>query len=384
MTRRENLLRTLRHDDHERMPAFFAIDNFHYPPLPAGAHPMADSDPDLFFVELSRYMGLDVLVRAVPPPVRAVPPEGMATATEDAGDRRTATVWETPAGVLRQVSEESCEANTTFLVEHAVKDIRDYEALTFVFEHTEKALDEENLARSRGILDLIGTEGIAYVVAPSTPIMDLARTWVGLERLVHNLVDAPDRVEAVLNLMAGRCYEEYELVAANSPCEVIVLWDDANSLYLSRAMFERYCVPVLRRFAEIAHRHGKVLVNHTCGKINAFLDLYPETKADAIDWLTPPPLGDVDPTRAQEILGEQTAVMLAFPPWIMRDGPAEQVQQQARRLLESVNVEDNFVFMIPAPTGTPRANIRRVVEMLVNDYDVPLNSSERFGNILAV
>ena len=98
--------------------------------------------------------------------------------------------------------------------------------------------------------------------------------------------------------MADDYCRQYELIAASGPCRD-GLWDDANSLYISPRLFERYAVPVLRRYTEIAHRHGKILVNHTCGKIGAFLELYPATRPRA-GLGDPPPAGDVEPRRAQK------------------------------------------------------------------------------------
>jgi uroporphyrinogen-III decarboxylase len=231
---------------------------------------------------------------------------------------------------------------------------------------------------------MIGDDGIAYACSWSTPIMDLARSWVGIEKLVYDLAEHPDVVEHAFEIIADHYCRQYEIIAANSPCEVIVFWDDANSLYLSRDMFERYSVPVLRRFSEIAHRHGKILVNHTCGKIDAFLNLYAQTAADAIDWLTPPPTGDTEPKRAQKVFGRKTAIMLAVIPEIMRNGSPDDVEKHLRSLLSDVDALNNFILMIPPPVSTPIENAKRIVEILVKEYDMPLNRSAKFGGILDV
>ena len=244
------------------------------------------------------------------------------------------------------------------------------------------ALDEAALAETRRYLEVIGDEGIAYVVGPATPIMDLTRSWAGLERFIYDLADAPPLIEGVLEAMADDYCRQYELIAASSPCQVMVLWDDANSLYISPRLFERYAVPVLRRYAEIAHRHGKILVNHTCGKIGAFVELYPATGTDALDWVTPPPAGDVDPRRAQEAWGDRITMQLAVVPAVMRNGTPDQVAAHLHALLRPLDVRRNLVLMIPPPVGTPLANLRRAVEVLCEDYGVSLNCSPKYGSVL--
>jgi hypothetical protein len=386
LTRRQNFLRTLRHEPHARLPAYLVIDNFNYTnPLPAGVdleRICTFTDP-AGLVELSRYFGLDSLMRITPSPVRVdLTPERARTWTETLPGGLTATFWETPRGKLRTLHRQSAEAHTNFGIEHPIKQLQDYEILLSILASQVFTLETQTNAEVAGYLDVIGDEGIAYVVGPPTPIMDLTRTWAGLEQFIYHLRDAPELVETVLAAMAEGYCRQYELIAAHSPCQVMVLWDDANSLYISPRMFEKYSVPVLRRYAEIAHRHGKLLVNHTCGKIAAFLDLYTQTGADSIDWVTPAPTGDVLPAQAQAQWAGKITMQLAVVPAVMRHGSPEQVEEHIHALLHGLDLCGDLVLMIPPPVGTPLANVRRAVEVLVRDYGVPLNRSRVLGSVL--
>jgi hypothetical protein len=387
MTRRDNFLKTLRHEKHDRMPAVFVIDNFNYPqPLPKDIRDfeklVSFADPEEY-IELSKYYGLDILIRITPWHIAYTQTsDDFTVRNESVGAGKNATIWKTPLGDIRQVTQRSEDANTLFTIEYPVKEIKDYEIMLATFDCKEYGVNHENIKETRRILDMIGDDGIAYACSWSTPIMDLARSWVGLEKLVYDLAEHTSVVEHALDVISDHYCRQYEIIAANTPCEVIVFWDDANSLYLSRDMFEKYSMPVLKRFAEIAYRHGKILVNHTCGKIDAFLDLYAATNADAIDWLTPPPTGDVEPKRAQKLFGNRTAIMLAVIPQIMRNGSPDEVEAHIRSLLSDVDINNNFILMIPPPVGTPIENAKRIVEILVKEYDMPFNRSEIFGGIL--
>jgi uroporphyrinogen-III decarboxylase len=297
-------------------------------------------------------------------------------------DGRTITNWHTPNGSIRGATVPSSEANTVFAVEHPIKELKDYEILLSLLESQQFGLNVQNVQDTAQHLDTIGDEGIAYEVAPATPIMDLMRTWVGLEQFTYHLADAPALVESVLDTMAEGYYRQYELIAKHTPCEVIVFWDDANSLYLSPKWFERYSVAVLQRYAELAKKSGKLLVNHTCGKLAALLRLYPKTNADAIDWLTPSPTGDVDPVLAQQILGDQMGMLLALTPHVLRYGSPGDVRHHIRSLLGRLDLRTNVVLMIPAPIGTSLENARAAVQVLTTEFGVPLNRSERYGSLL--
>ena len=108
LTRRENFLRTLRRLPHDRMPAYLVIDGFNYADrLPAGVdieRLCTFTDP-AGIVELSRYFGLDTLMRITPSPVRLDLAPGRArTWAETPGEGETATYWETTRGRLRRIA----------------------------------------------------------------------------------------------------------------------------------------------------------------------------------------------------------------------------------------------------------------------------------------
>jgi hypothetical protein len=392
MTRRENLLQTLKHQKHDRLPAYVVIDNFNYPqPLPEGfdIQKITSFTDNKGFIdpkgvaELSKYFGMDTLMRITPSLVRTEYDPSQATIrTESLENGAKATIYETPVGKIKSVSKPSAEANTVFMVEHPIKQLTDYDIYLSYLKSQKFFIDEQNILESKQHLQAINDEGIAYVVGPATPIMDLARVWVGLEKFIYHLMDDPNLIKSVLDAMAENCYRQYELIAENSVCEAIVFWDDSNSLYLTPEMFEQYSIPVMRRFADIAHKHDKILVCHTCGKIKAFLNLFSETGVDVVDWVTPSPTGDIDPKLVQDIWGDKIAVMLAVLPNVMRNGTPDQVEAHIHSLLRGLDLKKNLILMIAPPGGTPLENLRRAVQILTNEYGVPLNSSDRFGNIL--
>lgn len=385
MTRRENFLNTLKHKEHERMPALVVIDNFNYPQTLPAVFDMkritSFEDPE-GMIELSRFYGLDTLLRMVPSIVKSEWDPGVKVSIESRENGKTVTVWETTEGKIKSISGPSLEANSTFILENPIKDINDYKIFLSFIKSQKYSIDEKNIKESKRILELIGDEGIAYTVAPSTPIMDLARTWVGLENFIYHMCDNPGLVDSVLEAMAENCYQQYEIIAKNSPCEVIVFWDDANSLYLSPRMFEKYSVPVMKRFSEIAHKYGKTIVCHTCGNISSFLNLFLKTEVDAVDWVAPTPIGDVEPRIAQDIWGDKITMMLSVVPDVFKNGTQEQVKEHINTLLRGLNLKKNLVFMIVPPIGTPMENVQCAIKTLIDTHGVPLNESSRFGNIL--
>jgi len=322
------------------------------------------------------------LIRMVPSTIKVEYGPGVNVISELLENGCTTTIWQTPSGKMSSISELSKEANTSYLREHPVKEIKDYDVLLSFINSMVFLPDEKNILEGKRFLEVINNEGIAYAVCPSTPIMDLTRSWVGLENLIYHLTDERELVEAVLNVMAENYYRQYELITMNTPCEVLVFWDDANSLYISPEMFKKYSVPVMKRYADIAHKYGKTLVCHTCGSINSFVELFLDTDVDAVDWVAPAPIGDVDPRIVQSIWGDKITMMLSTVPDIFRHGTPEQVEEHVHELLKGLDIKNNLIMMLTPPVGTPLENMKRAVHVLTKDYGVPLNSSKGSGNIL--
>jgi len=122
--------------------------------------------------------------------------------------------------------------------------------------------------------------------------MDIVRSWAGIQEFVFTLQDFPEKVENLINIVTARYCEQYELICRTTPAKILTFW----------MMRQRACCPViylssiaacLKRYADICHKYGKILVNHTCGKIRGFADLYATAEQDAIDWLAIPPTGDM-------------------------------------------------------------------------------------------
>ncbi len=375
LTRRENLLALLAHQQAEHIGVLFIVDNFNRPgPLPPGLEGDDPLDP-----RMQRFLGGDVVDRLAVSEQVARCSHTVVSGSQTLPDGVVLQTWETPLGTLCRRAVPSGEAQTTFTVDYPVKQAEDYDRLRLILEDIEIAADVAAIQREGcAHLARVGDDGITYSVGPSSPIMELTRSWTGLERFVYDLQDHHERVERVLALMHRLNCRHYELLCASIPGRVVVNWDDVNNLYLSRRLLQEYWVPATRDYAAICHRYGKLFVMHTCGKLQGMIDLFAQTGLDAIDWLTPPPTGDVSFAEAQGILGAGVAVMGAAEPGAMRFGSPDDVEKSLHSWLAGVDLRRNFCLMIPCPLGTPLANAARVTRVLARDYGLALNRQPGF------
>jgi hypothetical protein len=362
MTHRETFLAALQCQPVSQMPFVFTVDWFNYP---VGT-PKELVEP-FDWIKMGRYLGGYVHERIAPGVVASANRE-VTFAETKLEDGDLLHEYTTPIGKLQARMRPSQEANTTFLIGHCVTTPQDYETLMALVADPVYSVDAAGVEATAEHLALIGDDGITYAAGPATPIMDLTRTWVGLEEFVMDLADHQELVEKTMDLMAQRAYEQYELLAANTPARVIVYWDDVTTSYISPTLFCRYVLPVYRNFADICHAHGKLLVMHACGRIRDFLPIMSETGIDAIDWVTPPDTGDVVFAEAQQVMGNKVCVMGTVLPSVMRFGLVADVEAHVHEVLKGVDTRRGFVFMVPPPGGTPMANAMKVNEMVEKEY----------------
>lgn len=389
MTRRENYIRMLSGEKHERLPACVALDVFNYPqPLPeildiqrileytdfGGFNHVAE------YVEAEKFCGMDTVIRAVPSTVKVkVRDFEICTIQEKEGER---TLYRGETGEMSAFHVASESGATVFQTEHCVKDVEQYETLIEYFEKQETILVPENIQRAKQDIATVGDEGIAYAVVPNSPVMDVARVWAGLENFIYHEMDEPELMQRVLSIMEDRYAEQVEMVAANTPCKFLVCWDDSNSLYLSPMLFEKYAAPALKRFSDIAHRYGKKFICHTCGSIRQLAPSFLQSGVDAIDWVTAAPGGDIIPAELQQLWGDKICIMLAPSPGILRHGTTEEVRKHMHAILRDVDINGKISMMVPPPKGTPVENVAMAVRILVDDYGVEMNRSDMYGSIL--
>jgi hypothetical protein len=79
----------------------------------------------------------------------------------------------------------------------------------------------------------------------------------------------------------------------------------AGGPFLSRKMYAEFVLPYEQRVVQAAKQAGGVVYTHTCGRIGDRLDLMEETGTMGIDTLDPPPLGNVDLSKAKEQIGQR-------------------------------------------------------------------------------
>jgi len=128
-------------------------------------------------------------------------------------------------------------------------------------------------------------DGMKVSVAGGT-IWEMALERImGYVNLFRKLREDPDLVKAVIDWVAERLYKEYKIVVEFDCVGAIFHSDDLGykkGTMVNPDVYREMVFPWFKKYAQLAHRHGKMYWYHSCGNVEAVMeDLIEDVKIDA-------------------------------------------------------------------------------------------------------
>ena len=214
--------------------------------------------------------------------------------------------WRTPVGEIEEVSEFTEESCSQAVVKHSVRNEDDLKILLYILEHRE--LKPANLDDYEHRRELYAEyDGIPSVAMPRSPISALAVEWCGIENLTYLIADCPELVARVFALFEQQ--EEPIIDAVCKVCPPLVLFADNITSDFYTPFFDKYMKGPYRKRLDALHSAGVKCAVHLDGTVRGMLPKLAAVSFDAIEALTPAPVGDV-PLETMRGLAKSEAVIL--------------------------------------------------------------------------
>lgn len=124
--------------------------------------------------------------------------------------------------------------------------------------------------------------------APWSPFFHEIGWTIGQENYFVWMVTKPDVVHAITSAFVDYEVEATRrfLEAAGGLIDIAYFGNDFGTqrgLFISPDMFQEFIRPALKRYFDVAHDHGCLVMKHSCGSVRAVLPWYIEDGVDILD-----------------------------------------------------------------------------------------------------
>lgn len=307
MNPRENLLQTLRCENHQWIPVcpyLFPNEN------PTQGIPeelkeaFSSSSGNLAgdILKLGEYLGAEDYLLPVPEPAALVS-DTCSFETKEVEKGKFVTTLSTPKGELRQIAEEM-PGYPRMVTERYAKTIEDVAKLIEYFSSLSVKVAPEIVKKIKDLQKLAGERGVLFCRTNGTPLGMCYRVYSDITNLIYLIADAPRTMKELFDCMEDKYLQLYEgMLRAAPEIDAFFGMDDTSTTLISPDMFDSFNVELTNKRADLCHACGKIYMHHSCGLIRNLLPIYRKTRMNGVDAFTPPPIGDVGYAEGRKLLG---------------------------------------------------------------------------------
>jgi hypothetical protein len=262
--------------------------------------------------------------------------------------QETVVEYHTPLGSLRTVTvftEEMLDAGASmsWIVEHALRQPRDFDVAGYIFSHLKIEPQPEGLLRRR---DEVGERGltVGYLLGTASPVHHIMKELMPLEQFFYALHDYPERVQRLAEQMEP-LYENLKQIGADSPAEVVFLGANYDDSITYPVFFEKYILPALRDYASLLHSKGKYLMTHTDGENKQLLALYLRAGFDIADSVCPYPMTRCRLEEIRAAFADRITIWGGIPSTLLcsTSTPEDEFRHSIAQLIERYEGESHFI-----------------------------------------
>jgi hypothetical protein len=246
----------------------------------------------------------------------------------------TVEIARTPLGELRTVFRDLWEDRRRVnhrIEEFAVKSAGDLLVAADLVDRQEFRADPNAYARASSNM---GPRGEPTLGLSSSGFTELVKYWCGLPGTCYLLHDHPAEVEAYLEACDRRDDRMLD-EALKLPCRIFNLGDHATNEFTPPPILEKYLLPRWQHLTDRLHRAGRFVHSHWDGNSRLMLPYLQESGLDAVEALTPEPMGDMSLEQIKEAVRDQIIVLdLIAVIDFLPNHPVEKLLEFTRRAID--------------------------------------------------
>ncbi|MCM8829383.1 MAG: hypothetical protein NC824_00040 [Candidatus Omnitrophica bacterium] len=283
----------------------------------------------------------------------------------------TRTIIKAPGRVLSSLIRRDKDIQTTWSLEHLLKDKDDVIAYLKLplpscgTPNFKDVFEEEKLLGDTGII-CIDTADPICMAAGLFSMSDYTVFAFTERKLFHQIL------ERFAELLFARC----EVTAKALPGRLWRIYGSeyASEPYLPPYLYDEYVVGYTGEMVRIIQKYGGYARIHSHGRLKNILPLLKKMKIDGLDPCEPPPQGDVTLAEIKRAIGKETVLLGNIEVTDIENLPKEEFEKKViTALREGTEGEGRGFILMPTacPYGrkiTPLtfANYEKMLELAVN------------------
>ncbi len=248
--------------------------------------------------------------------------------------------WRTPSGIItehwRYLEPSRCWAHDGY----AVKSRADLRVLRDLCERTCFRACPDIYPRMDA---WIGAAGLPMAPAPRSPLPALLVDWCGVEGTVFLAADHGDMVGEVLGTIDKANDAAFEALVA-SPCELVHFCDNLDSS-ASTPYFDHWMRSYYEKRVAQLHAAGKFAAVHLDGRVRGLLPRLASCGFDAVEAITPAPVGDVNIEELRALAGNANTIIWGGVPGAMFCTPwaEDDIRRHTTLLLDTLGRDGRLI-----------------------------------------
>ena len=250
--------------------------------------------------------------------------------------------------------------------EYLIKRTEDYAVVEYMAENTEVKPDYKRyLAYEREL----GEDGVPLIGIGWCPMGQIMRRYIGYNDFFYELNDHPVQVEHLLEVLTEQAAKLLH-IAAESPAKLLLYGGHFDSQFTPPPFFKKYFLPFFQEWAEVLHKHDKLLVCHADSDTSLILDLIREAGFDMAECFVTYPMVPCTLEQVRTAWGNDVIIWGGIPSTILCDPITDEYfEQYMLNLFKIIAPGDAFILGI-ADNVMPEARIERVrrVSEMVQEY----------------
>lgn len=282
MTSKERWLAAIHRQPVDRLPFWPKLDRA-YPRAQVAPFNQMDLQAIQDWIGSDKHIGIPACVKEVR--------SRTAIQTTVEGDFRR-TVYTTPHGEMESEFRFDVDSQAWHPMIFPVKTREDLVRMRDVYEDVSVEMDAEVLGRAQVQAEAIGQDAITTNSIGESPLMHLVEWLAGISNAHMLLTDYCEEVEALFEAIHAVLKRKAELLANNSPADVLYMIENTSTTLISPDQYRRYCYGHIQDYGTITRSANKPLILHMCGHLKALLPELSTLPVEAFEAFTSPTLGN--------------------------------------------------------------------------------------------